>query len=81
MSDGLVCGEYESYRIITPKDIPKGYYCHDEEDMKLLCPYWSIVRSRPEQENGYCAYLKKGDWENPHLLNLLWDQVSECDKT
>lgn len=30
----------------------------------------------PEQENGYCSYLQKGDWDLS--LGLLWDQVKEC---
>ena len=28
-----------------------------------LCPYWSIRKGKPKQNNGYCAYLEKGDWE------------------
>lgn len=40
--------------------IPKGPYCYDD---KGLCPYWSEDLSRHEQENGYCSYLERGDWE------------------
>ena len=64
--------------------IPMGIYCHgkiEEHDAGQLlakpCPYWSIDESKPAQNNGYCKYLKLGDWE----LNgfpLLWDQVKEC---
>ena len=32
---------------------------------------------QPEQENGYCSYLERGDWEADHL-SLLWDQCKEC---
>jgi len=28
-----------------------------------ICPYWSRRDDKPEQENGYCAYLEKGDWD------------------
>lgn len=40
--------------------IPKGYYCYDE---KGVCPYWSIRKDKPEQMNGFCSFIKKGDWE------------------
>jgi len=36
--------------------IPKGVYCDG-------CPFWFRDGGRPEQENGYCSYLKKGDWD------------------
>lgn len=39
--------------------IPKGEYCYDE---KGLCPYWSKRKDKPNQENGYCAFLGRGDW-------------------
>lgn len=68
-----------------PADIPKGMYCYtvdsiDKETGRMNvdpCPYWSVDDSRPEQENGYCSYLGRGDWEVEHL-SLLWDQVKEC---
>jgi hypothetical protein len=40
--------------------IPKGPYCYDENG---VCPYWSLNAYHHEQENGYCAYLERGDWE------------------
>lgn len=40
--------------------IPKGDYCYDGD---YICPYWSIDETRPKQENGYCMFLKKGDWD------------------
>lgn len=36
--------------------IPRGYYCRG-------CPFWSIDYRKPEQMNGYCSYLGKGDWK------------------
>lgn len=67
------------------KDIPYGPYCYeiksvDYKSGKLRskpCPYWSRDPNKPEQENGYCSYLKCGDWEHEGL-GLLWDQVKEC---
>jgi len=46
--------------------IPKGIYCYDEH----YCPYWSLKKHLPEQENGYCSYLGKSDW----------DINEECDR-
>ena len=42
--------------------IPKGLYCYSDTRNRK-CPYWSIKKGKPYQENGYCAYLKKGDWD------------------
>jgi len=66
--------------------IPKGIYCYDENG---LCPHWELRPDQPEQMNGYCHYLKRGDWEVPipedfpdgfpeSILSLLWDQCKEC---
>lgn len=54
--------------------IPKGHYCYDEHG---VCPFWSIDKNHKHQDNGYCSYLKKGDWdfEGP---GILWDQCKEC---
>ena len=40
--------------------IPHGMYCYDD---KGICPYWSIKEDLPEQENGYCSFLEKSDYE------------------
>ncbi len=68
--------------------IPNGIYCYelieigkDKNGRSIykthVCPYWSIDRSKPNQMNGYCAYLDCGDWEGEGF-GLLWDQVKEC---
>lgn len=54
--------------------IPKGCYCYDQ---KGICPYWSKREDKPDQENGFCSYLNRGDWD-VEVLSLLWDQVKEC---
>lgn len=54
-------------------EIPKGCYCYDENG---LCPHWEKRHDKPEQENGYCHYLQKGDWD--FTFGLLWDQCKEC---
>lgn len=38
------------------KYIPVGGYCKD-------CVFYDRDESKPTQENGYCHYLKKGDWD------------------
>ena len=68
--------------------IPKGVYCYEilsfgkgENGMPVaktrLCPYWDRDESKPEQSNGYCWYIEKGDWEEDGTF-LLWDQCKEC---
>lgn len=63
-----------SQKEATIESIPQGIYCYDEEG---LCPYWSIDKDHLSQENGYCHFLKKGDWEME--LGLIWDQCKECN--
>lgn len=50
----------------NPKNyIPKGVYCHGKT-RNDICPFWDIDETKSEQENGYCHYLQKGDWDlNP----------------
>jgi hypothetical protein len=43
-------------RFLARRLIPKGLYCDN-------CPFRFIDKTRPEQENGYCSYLQKGDWD------------------
>lgn len=56
--------------------IPKGMYCYKVVHMfpknhryywratkHVLCPYWRKIEDRPDQENGWCDYLGKGDTE------------------
>ena len=68
------------------KFIPHGIYCYDERGK---CPFWSIQQDKPNQRNGYCSFLKQGDWEvrvppgwpvdGPlSALSLLWDQCKNC---
>ena len=46
------------------KYIPKGFYCYNI----TCCPFWDMDKNKPEQENGYCHYLKRGDWDiNPEI--------------
>jgi hypothetical protein len=45
----------------TPeKYIPYGMYCYHHE----VCPFWTMKEGEyPKQEDGYCHYLQKSDWE------------------
>lgn len=68
--------------------IPEGLYCYKRiSDTEInydsipvfktdICPYWGSDPSKGEQENGYCAFLKSGDWESG--FGLLWDLCKEC---
>lgn len=59
--------------------IPEGCYCYtyDENEKMKLCPFWSKKENGEPQNDGYCSFLKQGDWEIGGS-SLLWDQVKEC---
>lgn len=42
------------------KLIPKGDYCYSDAGN---CPYYKIIKARPEKLNGFCGYIGKGDLE------------------
>jgi len=57
--------------------IPKGVYCYRGD---YVCPYWDYVQAqglKGTQNNGYCHYLERGDWD-AYGVGLLWDQCKEC---
>jgi hypothetical protein len=55
--------------------IPKGFYCYSDS---YICPFWDKDKTRESQNNGYCHYMKRGDWQQEHT-SLLWDMCKECD--
>lgn len=67
--------------------IPPGMYCYSRErgsdpapgfaHRVTPCPYWGRDADKRSQEEGYCAHLKAGDWEEDGTF-LLWDMVKEC---
>ena len=63
--------------------IPKGMYCYEicgktERGLDVtVCPHWSQIPDKPKGMNGYCEYLKTGDWEE-NASGLLWDFCKEC---
>ena len=61
---------------VIPK---KTFYCYtrDENNKCNLCPLWDSDKTKEYQEDGYCHYLKRGDWQENGTLHL-WDQVKEC---
>jgi len=67
------------------KYIPPGVYCYhfvstdSVHNEILVCPYWERKNKRPEQENGYCHFIEKGDWQDNGTM-LLWDMCKECGK-
>jgi hypothetical protein len=60
------------------KLIPQGSYCYTRVDGRIkACPFWNKIVDFPSQDNGYCHYMKKGDWQGKGI-GLLWDQCKEC---
>lgn len=63
--------------------IPVGSYCYtplgyiNGKYKVKHCPFWKIRADKPEQDNGYCSFLKMGDWEADYTTHL-WDGVKEC---
>ncbi len=46
------------------KEIPiSEFYCHTDGDSNDVCPYWSLRDDLPKNENGYCSFLGKSDWD------------------
>ena len=43
--------------------IPKGMYCYSGGRGTGRCPYWRRIKDRPDQADGWCNYLNKGDIE------------------
>lgn len=64
------------------KKIPKGHYCFTYKKGKYYtCPFWGISDKHPEQGNGYCSLMKKGDW-NLHEEAVVTDmKTGEIVKT
>jgi hypothetical protein len=62
--------------------IPKGFYCYGlVAGKRVYCPFYSINSKHDEQENGYCSYLRKGDWDiwdEYQQVSHLWDACKEC---
>ena len=67
------------------KWIPKNQcYCYTitgkSRDGKLkteTCKWHKFNKNHDKQENGYCSYLNKGDWQE-NGTSLLWDRCKEC---
>lgn len=54
-------------------------YCYtfDKNGKINICKWWSKRDDKPAQDNGYCKYLKEGDWQDKNA-SLLWDKCKEC---
>ena len=70
--------------------IPKGMYCYTRlKNGKIkVCPYWKLRNNKPEQINGYCSFLKRGDWQltkeryekNPYWINCKTGKKTKMKK-
>ncbi len=56
---------------VPEKYIPFGFYCY-EYSSQQLCPFWASKPGQyPPQEDGYCHFLGKSDWDlNEAYSNL-----------
>lgn len=82
-TDGKLYTKEEAERVI-----PKGDYCyaitgwHDDpvapRPVCKSCPFHTYRKGKGEQNDGYCRYLKHGDWMVKRGIGLLWDGVKEC---
>lgn len=74
--------------------IPRGPYCytskgrvddptgeHSYIHRTKVCPYWDKIEDLPEQYNGYCHYLKRGDWERQNDYEVIFTNMKTGEKT
>lgn len=62
------------------KWIPKNAcYCYnyDKNGNIKVCKWSRKSNNHSIQDNGYCMYIGKGDWQS-YVGSLLWDQCKEC---
>ena len=62
--------------------IPQGPYCYtyDEDGTYRPCPYYDTVDGAPEQYDGYCHYLEKGDLDLEQEMELTDMETGETTK-
>jgi hypothetical protein len=67
------------------KLIPKGLYCYsgNYKTGRIICPYWGLdpTPGRDKQENGYCSYLGKSDWDLNEEKHDIEESISQEDGT
>lgn len=51
------------------------FYCYSKDGMD--CPFWAKEKNFEHKENGYCFYLKQGDWDSEGF-SIIWDMVKGC---
>lgn len=65
----------EQAHALIPKDT---LYCYTRVNGEYKrCPFWDMFESMPKQSNGFCHFLKRGDFTQ-HNFGLLWDSCKEC---
>lgn len=76
-TDGKISRQISVTEKWIKKFVPQGHYCYDSDG---LCPFWDRFSSYPEQGNGYCGLMERGDWmaKGNGGTFLLWDQCKEC---
>jgi len=76
-SDGLT--QAALTKVEAHSFIPEGTYCYHRNDIGVyrVCPFLDVIQHFPKQNNGFCHYLKSGDFSGKGL-GLLWDSCKEC---
>jgi len=69
---------------VIPKDT---FYCYTPLGKELQdevmvyktkpCPFRDWFADKPDQEQGYCHFLERGDWDDSGN-GILWDGCKEC---
>ena len=85
-TDGsLICAELTEEHVHAL--IPDGDFCYKWVETPnpqnnfrgkiKTCPFYDKMQSLPSQSNGYCHYLKAGDFTENGTM-LLFDMCKEC---
>ena len=60
--------------------IPKNtLYCYGRNGTANYrqCPFWDKIEHFPKMSNGFCHFLKEGDFTH-NSSSLLWDSCKSC---
>jgi len=59
-------------------EIPDGLYCYTYiDEHRYVCPYHKYRKGYGTQEDGYCEFLKKGDYELNRELEYVEEKTGD----
>jgi hypothetical protein len=65
----------EQAQALIPKDTD---YCYTRKGGGCeRCPFWDLIEQFPRQSNGFCHFMKRGDFTGKSF-GMLWDSIKEC---